>query len=323
MGRSAFISAALHAAILLWIVVILPGGDPLDGPPIREIPIEILPPSELTKIKAGTQDAKSEAPLAPKPEAEKPSAVKEKAPDTPQTASAPPKAEPTPPAEPEKPAPEEQAEETPPEPPEEKQEEAPPPPEDEAPPEEAAEDTPPPSMPLRRPPPPKQVAQQPKPKPKPQPQPQQRQESDFNTDRLAALLNKIPDAGEQPRADNAPPDMAEQEVHGQTNGTELTMSVNEIDALRSRIAQCWNPPPGGLGADRIVVKLRMRLNEDGTLLGYPTVENRGGSPFFQAAADSAVRAVYACQPYILPAEKYSLWHDMILNFDPSDMYRAG
>ena len=39
--------------------------------------------------------------------------------------------------------------------------------------------------------------------------------------------------------------------------------------------------------------------------------------------DSAVRAVYQCQPYALPSEKYALWRDMILNFDPSDMYRAG
>jgi hypothetical protein len=36
-----------------------------------------------------------------------------------------------------------------------------------------------------------------------------------------------------------------------------------------------------------------------------------------------VRAVYQCQPYTLPSDKYALWRDMILNFDPSDMYRAG
>ena len=47
------------------------------------------------------------------------------------------------------------------------------------------------------------------------------------------------------------------------------------------------------------------MNEDGTLIGYPTVANSGSSPFFQAAADSAVRAVYQCQPYELPSEKYA------------------
>jgi colicin import membrane protein len=103
----------------------------------------------------------------------------------------------------------------------------------------------------------------------------------------------------------------------------MTMSVNEIDALRARIAQCWNPPPGGLGADAIIVKLRLKLNEDGSLIGYPSVANSGSSPFFQAAADSAVRAVFQCQPYTLPSDKYSVWRDMILTFDPRQMYTSG
>jgi hypothetical protein len=37
-----------------------------------------------------------------------------------------------------------------------------------------------------------------------------------------------------------------------------------------------------------------------------------------------VRAVYQCQPYSsLPADKYAVWRDMILNFDPSQMYGSG
>ncbi len=92
---------------------------------------------------------------------------------------------------------------------------------------------------------------------------------------------------------------------------------------RARISDCWTPPPGGLGADAIVVKIRLKLNQDGTLEGYPSVANSGSSPFFQAAADSAVRAVFQCQPYVLPVAKYALWRDMILNFDPSQMYRSG
>jgi TolA protein len=146
---------------------------------------------------------------------------------------------------------------------------------------------------------------------------------DVNSDRIAALLNKIPDAANEPAPILPSEEPAPKKVRGQSNGTEVSMSVNEIDALRARIAQCWSPPPGGLGAEQIVVKLRLRLNEDGTLVGYPTVANRGSSPFFQAAADSAVRAVYQCQPYALPSDKFALWRDMILNFDPSEMYRAG
>ena len=227
-------------------------------------------------------------PLAGKPKEKKPEAVKEAKKPTEQTAELAPKAEP-------QPKPEEKPKaETP---------------------KEA----------------PKQAAKKPDPKPaKPKqasapkkPTPPAGKKRDFDTDRIAALLNKIPDAANEAAPVVPSEEEPSEKARGQSNGTEATMSVNEIDALRARIAQCWSPPPGGLGAGQIVVKLRLKLNEDGTLVGYPTVANSGSSPFFQAAADSAVRAVFQCQPYTLPSEKYALWRDMILNFDPSEMYRAG
>ena len=107
---------------------------------------------------------------------------------------------------------------------------------------------------------------------------------------------------------------------GRSNGRDLSMTFKEIDALRAKISQCWNPPVGGLGADAIKVKLRLRLREDGVLSREPEVVNRQGSPFFRAAADAAVRAVMLCQPYQLPARKYAMWRDMILNFDPKEMF---
>jgi hypothetical protein len=276
MGRSTFISAALHTAILLWALVAFPSAN-MDKAPLIAIPVDLASPSDVTKIKAGTRDAKDDGVLAGKPEQKKPQAAKEadaKPPE--QTASLDDKAD-------AKPADKKDAQ---------KQDEKP------------AKPT-------------KDAAADPPKKPKPQ-----AKKRDFNADKIAALLNKIPDA-----ADDAQPvepsDTPKKKVRGQSNGAEMTMSVNEIDALRARIADCWTPPPGGLGADQIVVKLRLKLNEDGTLVGYPTVANSGSSPFFQAAADSAVRAVYQCQPYELPKAKYALWRDMILNFDPSDLYRSG
>ena len=276
MGRGTFISAALHGAILLWVLVAFPPSN-LDKAPLVAIPIDLASQADVTKVKAGTKDAKDEGVLSGKPEEKKPEAAKEAKPPE-QTASLDDKAE----DKKNKPKPDAQKQDN-----------------------KTAKD-------------PKQAAADPAKKPKPQ-----AKKRDFNPDKIAALLNKIPDAADDPKPvmpdDGTPP----KKVKGQTNGTEITMSVNEIDALRARIADCWTPPPGGLGADQIVVKLRLKLKEDGTLVGYPTVANSGSSPFFQAAADSAVRAVYQCQPYELPKAKYALWRDMILNFDPSDMYRSG
>lgn len=293
MRKSTFISAALHSAILLWALVAFPAAK-MDKAPLLAIPVDLATPSELTKIKAGTAEAKDEAPLAGKPKEEKPEAVKEA--KTPPEQSA---------AVAEKPETELKPEEKP---KAETPKEAAPKPEAKKPEEKKAEE---------KPAKPKEAAAAPPKKPK------TAKKRDFNTDRIAALLNKIPDAANEPSPVLPSDETPSKKVRGQSNGTQMTMSVNEIDALRSRIAQCWSPPPGGLGAGQIVVKLRLKLNEDGTLVGYPTVANSGSSPFFQAAADSAVRAVYQCQPYALPSDKYALWRDMILNFDPSEMYRAG
>ena len=53
MRKSAFISIALHLAILLWVLVVFPSGRALDAPRIEDVPIDIVSPSEFTKIKAG------------------------------------------------------------------------------------------------------------------------------------------------------------------------------------------------------------------------------------------------------------------------------
>jgi outer membrane biosynthesis protein TonB len=280
LRRSTVISIALHAAILVWAVAIFPSAR-LDAPPPLDVPVDVMSPSEFTKLKAGMVDAKEDGPLEKKPDVPKPKAVTEKT----------------------EPKPEEKAPDK----------EADAKPKDEPKPEEKKE--------VVKAEKPKPVKTEPPKKPKPAPEAKKR---DFNADRIAALLNKIPDKTEATsKAADTPPE-AKKEAHGQSTGTEMTMSVNEIDALRAKIAQCWSPPPGGLGAEHIVVRLRLQLNEDGSLVGYPSVENGGGSGFFQAAADSAVRAVYQCQPYSsLPADKYAVWRDIILNFDPSQMYGSG
>ena len=72
MHKSAFISVALHIAILLWLLVVFPVGRGLDMPKIEDVPVDILTPSEFTKLKAGLADAKDDAPLAPKPQEPKP-----------------------------------------------------------------------------------------------------------------------------------------------------------------------------------------------------------------------------------------------------------
>ncbi|MCF6199192.1 MAG: hypothetical protein L3J67_07320 [Hyphomicrobiaceae bacterium] len=107
--------------------------------------------------------------------------------------------------------------------------------------------------------------------------------------------------------------------YGRSYGTDVTMSANEIDAFKAQISQCWSPPTGGLGSRDLNVKLRIRFKQDGTLEKPPELANYSGSPFFRPAAEAAKRAVWQCQPYRMPRDKFSTWQDMILNFDPREM----
>jgi hypothetical protein len=174
-------------------------------------------------------------------------------------------------------------------------------------------------------------------KPQQQPAPPVQTKREFDPDRIQALLNRDPKAGapatqEGPKEPwRKPSSLQDQaaginepaqprETYGAPSGQNAKMSANEIDYFVSQISRCWTPPIGGLGADAIIVKLHILLNKDGTLAGPPTIKNSGSSPFFNAAADAAVRAVLQCQPYTMPEAKFGEWQSMNLNFNPRDMY---
>ena len=83
-----------------------------------------------------------------------------------------------------------------------------------------------------------------------------------------------------------------------------------LEALRT-----LSPAP-----EALVVRLQIELNPDGSVSGQPVVMNSSSAPFFRAASDSARRAVLRCQPYQLPAAKYDTWRQVIVNFDPREMF---
>jgi len=94
-----------------------------------------------------------------------------------------------------------------------------------------------------------------------------------------------------------------------------------MDALRSAIEQCWSVPIGLSDAVDMRVTVTMRLSPDGALDGKPTVEATGGEQAARRAfAGSARRAVMKCSPYTLPADKYDTWAEVVVNFDPSQMF---
>ena len=94
-----------------------------------------------------------------------------------------------------------------------------------------------------------------------------------------------------------------------------------MDALRGQIQRCWNIPAGAMDAENLKVSVKFRLDRSGALEGSPEIIEGGASSGVQrAAAESARRAVARCSPYTLPADKYEAWADVIVHFDPSEMF---
>ncbi len=156
----------------------------------------------------------------------------------------------------------------------------------------------------------------------------ERQAKNFDSGRIAALLNKIPDA----RAPDAgsfnsldDPNLARGPAAGAPEGqdTRLTASQRSLLAvmMKRAVSRCWNINSGLDGIDREIVDIEVRLGRDGRIRGTPRVANSGHGPLFQDAANSAVRALIQCEPYDLPKQFYEGgWDHMVVTFDPQKMF---
>lgn len=305
MQASFVVSVVLHAAILVAAIVGLPAPEEYEVKVAEAIPVEVLTVAELTRLQAQQKDAKPTEKPGPKAEPEQ-KADPKPAPKQEKVAAAPP--EPAPP----EPAPPEPEPVATPAPPQVQREET----------KAKAKPEPEPAPKDPEPKPEEKAEVKPVPKPRVRPKPPA-PKNKFDADKIAALLNKIPDENKQridpaPSEDTspAPGDLAS------LRGSDSIITLDEKDALRQQIERCWVPPVGAMGADDLLIKLKISLKPDGSLQGPPVLMNSGGSQYFQVAAESAMRAVRRCEPYSLPPEKYGAWKEIILNFDPSQMFRG-
>ena len=141
-------------------------------------------------------------------------------------------------------------------------------------------------------------------------------QSDFNADEVAALLNKQDAAGGGAKRSTETASLG-----GERTTRGNTLSQSEMDALRGQIQKYWNIIPGMADGGDVRVTVKMKLDLDGNIIGEPDVTATGGSASTRGTlSGSARRAVLRAQPYQLPKEKYDSWADVIVNFDPSQMF---
>lgn len=162
-------------------------------------------------------------------------------------------------------------------------------------------------------------AEEAKTKPKPKPK------EEFDADEVAALLNKLPDAGEKSATKSTAKSEAKTKAAplGQEDGKGSKLTASELAALTgqltSRIGECWTLPSGAPNADELIPIVAFDLTREGYLDGAPQVLNSGPGPFFEIAARAAVNAIEACQPYHLPPEHYFDWQHNEIDFNPLKM----
>tara|TARA_B100000941_G_scaffold237757_1_gene180803 strand:+ start:117 stop:929 length:813 start_codon:yes stop_codon:yes gene_type:complete len=104
------------------------------------------------------------------------------------------------------------------------------------------------------------------------------------------------------------------------------LSITQEDAIKAQIFKCWNIPLGLPYNEDLTVRIRLKLNKDGSILSSEILDhirmNRPGQGFYKVLAESALRAVRLCNPLKMPATGHDKWKDLQLNFDAKEMLKG-
>ena len=140
----------------------------------------------------------------------------------------------------------------------------------------------------------------------------------FDPNNIAALIDKSKeDFGETNKKLNK----LTQSQDSSMDFSKLTLS--EEDALKAQIFGCWSIPLGLPYNEDLLVRIKLKLKPDGTLVKTEILDharmNMPGQGFFKVLAESALRAIQLCQPLKVPTSGYERWKDLQLNFDAREM----
>jgi hypothetical protein len=161
------------------------------------------------------------------------------------------------------------------------------------------------------------------PAPTPQPrQPERPRADEFDLAAIARMVDKQREPGRQ-RNEGA---RADRNQTGAGPGTAEAAALDDrVRALtRAHLLRCWRMPIDLPDPDRLVVTVEFELNRSGTLNGQPRVtspRNYTFDPAMRTAAEAALRAVRACDPYPFPDDPvvgghYQTWDQLEFTFRP-------
>ena len=140
----------------------------------------------------------------------------------------------------------------------------------------------------------------------------------FDPNNIAALIDKSKENIGETIEKN---DKISQSQDDSMDFSKLTLS--EEDALKAQIFGCWSIPLGLPYNENLLVRIKLKLKPDGTLVKSEILDharmNMPGQGFYKVLAESALRAIQLCQPLKVPTSGYERWKDLQLNFDAREM----
>ena len=157
--------------------------------------------------------------------------------------------------------------------------------------------------------------------------PEIRQASEFekkeiiDTNQIAALIDKAKE--ESAKVKKSTKKLTQSSIK---NSFVSGLTLSEEDALRAQIFGCWTVPLGLPYDDKLLVRIKLELKQDGTISKSEILDhermNRPGQKFYKVLAESALRAVRICQPLRVPQTGFEKWKNIQLNFDPTEMLKG-
>ena len=140
----------------------------------------------------------------------------------------------------------------------------------------------------------------------------------FDPNNIAALIDKskIESAQKINKSDKITQDQNK-------NLENTNLSLSEEDALKAQIFGCWSIPLGLPYNENLLVRIRLQLEKDGTVIKSEILDharmNKPGQGYYKVLAESALRAIKLCQPLRVPTTGYDRWKELQLNFDAREM----
>jgi len=143
----------------------------------------------------------------------------------------------------------------------------------------------------------------------------------FDPNNIAALIDK----SKEKTAETLKKDNKLTQSNVKTSFTNA-LTLSQEDALKAQIFGCWSLPLGLPYQENLLVRIKLKLKPDGTVLKSEILDharmNKPGQGFYKVLAESALRAIRICQPLRVPPTGYEKWKDLQLNFDANDMLKG-